>query len=104
MIMGQYAASNILKLLDLQHQQQQQQQQQHQNQNQKDCRPKTTDLLQCPDFEPMMALSVGDEAVAYTKASGVVWGKEVKDKLIGRGLGIDRELWTSFGVGLAWIC
>lgn len=49
------------------------------------------DLLECPDFEPMMALSIGDEAVAYTKASGVTWGKNVKDQIIGRGLGIDRE-------------
>jgi hypothetical protein len=49
------------------------------------------DLFICPEFEPMMALSVGDEAVAYTKASGVVWGKHIQDQIIGRGLGIDSR-------------
>ena len=84
MIMGQFAASNILKLLHWQ-QQQQQQLMVSPDSSMRD------EMFECPDFEPMMALSVGDEAVAYTKASGVIWGKNVKDQIIGRGLGIDRE-------------
>ena len=38
-----------------------------------------------------MALSVGEEGVAYTEASEVVWGKNIKENLIGRGLGIDSK-------------
>jgi hypothetical protein len=93
MIMGQYAASNILKLIK------------RQEEHRASPMPpqdlsSTEDLLQCPEFEPMMALSVGDEGVAYTKASGVIWGKHIKDNYIGRGLGIDskfcRERFLSF--------
>lgn len=86
MIMGQFAASNILKIIHWQQQQQQQQQPiVSRDSSLRD------ELFECPDFEPMMALSVGDEAVAYTKASGVTWGKHVKDQIIGRGLGIDSK-------------
>lgn len=85
LIMGQFAASNILKLLHWQ-----QLQREYQPMDLQDSWVQE-DLLECPDFEPMMALSIGDEAVAYTKASGVTWGKNVKDQIIGRGLGIDRE-------------
>jgi hypothetical protein len=87
MIMGQFAASNILKLLHWQ-QQQQQQLMVSPDSSMRD------EMFECPDFEPMMALSVGNEAVAYTKASGVIWGKHVKDQIIGRGLGIDSEYST----------
>jgi hypothetical protein len=114
MIMGQYAASNILKYLDWQQRQQQQQQQQQDRKEEEEEEALNTaattsnnssptpgpGLLRCPDFEPMMALSVGDEAVAYTEASGVIWGKEIKEKLIGRGLGIDSEC-CRFGLG--WV-
>lgn len=99
MIMGQYAASNILKLLDWRLQQQQDLKEGEEEapdgatSAEDDHSPPTTtpQLLRCPDFEPMMALSVGDEAIAYTKASGVIWGREIKEKLIGRGLGIDSK-------------
>lgn len=85
--MGQFAASNILKLLHWQQQQSPQATESPHSSVQ-------NDLFICPEFEPMMALSVGDEAVAYTKASGVIWGKHVKDQIIGRGLGIDSEYST----------
>ena len=84
MIMGQYAASNILKLLHWQ-------QKQSGTLTAAPDLSSTTDLLSCPDFEPMMALAIGDEAVAYIKASGVVWGKHIEDQIIGRGLGIDSK-------------
>jgi hypothetical protein len=84
MIMGQFAASKILKLMK--------RQEEHKASPIPSQDLSTTqDLLQCPDFEPTMALSVGDEGVAYTKASGVVWGKHIKDNYIGRGLGIDSK-------------
>jgi hypothetical protein len=84
MIMGQYAASNILNLLSWL-------EEQTEIPTTPSDGPSTNKFLQCPDFKPMMALSVGDEAVAYTKASGVAWGKDIKEKIIGRGLGIDSK-------------
>lgn len=90
MIMGQFAASNILKIIHWQ----QQQQRQEQPIVSRDSSVQD-ELFECPDFEPMMALSIGDEAVAYTKASGVIWGKHVKDQIIGRGLGIDSKYSTT---------
>jgi hypothetical protein len=38
-----------------------------------------------------MVLSTGDEAVAYAKAGGVAWDKDVKEQTVGRGLGIDSK-------------
>ena len=84
MIMGQYAASNILKLIK-------RQEELRTSAMRSSDLSKTKTLLECPDFEPMMALSVGEEGVAYTEASGVVWGKNIKENLIGRGLGIDSK-------------
>lgn len=66
MIMGQLAASNTLKIIHWQQQQQQQQPIVSPDTSVRD------ELFECPDLEHMMALSVGDEAVAYTKASGVI--------------------------------
>jgi hypothetical protein len=38
-----------------------------------------------------MAISVGDNAVSYTKASIVVWGRDIKEDIIRRGLGINSK-------------
>ncbi|KAK3617017.1 hypothetical protein LTR56_025561 [Elasticomyces elasticus] len=80
MIMGQYAASNILQMIA-------------QQQGAGDDQGATSaadPLFECPDFETMIVLSIGDQAIAYTKDTGVSWGKEVKENFVGRGMGIDR--------------
>jgi len=48
-------------------------------------------LATCPEIEPMMALTVGETAIVYQKAIGVMWGRELREKIVGRGLGIDGE-------------
>jgi hypothetical protein len=74
-IMGQFAATNIMKLMltaeDVRREQ---------------------DLLNCPSMDPMMALSIGSQALVYQKAIGVLSSEELKETVIGRGMGIDGEV------------
>jgi hypothetical protein len=50
------------------------------------------DLLNCPEMDPMMALSVGSKALVYQEAIGVLASEELKETVIGRGMGIDGTL------------
>ncbi|USP74636.1 hypothetical protein yc1106_01910 [Curvularia clavata] len=79
LIMGQYAATNIMKLIISKEDMFMGQQS-----------AASESLLACPNFEPMMAISVGDEAVVYAPTTGIASGKKAKDMFIGRGYGIDR--------------
>lgn len=76
--MGQYAATNIMKLIISKEDMFVGQQS-----------AASESLLACPNFEPMMAISVGDEAIVYAPTTGIVSGKKAKDMFIGRGYGID---------------
>jgi hypothetical protein len=76
--MGQYAANNIMKLIKCE------------EGSKKGTQSSTEDqLLNCPVFQPMMVLTIGDEAIMYTPEAGVSFGKAVKDVFVGRGYGID---------------
>jgi hypothetical protein len=74
--MGQIAATNIVTLMI---------QNFHRGMN--------LHLVKCPSFQPMMSLTVGDNVVAYRPRSEVrSGGVELKEMLVGRGLGIDGKL------------
>jgi len=45
-----------------------------------------------PALELMMALVIGDEALVYQRSTGVMCGRELKEEVVGRGLGIDGML------------
>jgi len=52
---------------------------------------KATDaeLVPCPKFEPTMSLAIGEQAIGMR--SGIRYGKDVKQRAFGRGLGIDGK-------------
>jgi NADH dehydrogenase FAD-containing subunit len=86
LIMGQYAATNIVQSIV----------------NKEKAGqgyvglPDETSLVTCPQFQPMMALTIGDEAICYTPSTGLSWGKEIKDEIVGRGMGIDSKFLILF--------
>lgn len=54
--------------------------------------PNKNSLTICPPFNPMMALTIGNNVLGYQLAAGVQWGgEELKNRIVGRGLGIDGE-------------
>lgn len=74
--MGQFAATNIVSLML------------------RDFARKSTSraLLRNPPFDPMMALTIGNNVVAYRSGSEVQsGGEESRKALVGRGLGIDGK-------------
>jgi hypothetical protein len=73
--MGQFAATNIMKLMLI-----------------AEGVSTDEDLLNCPSMDPMMALSIGSNALIYQEAMGVVSSEELKETVIGRGMGIDGEI------------
>lgn len=76
--MGQYAATNIMKLMKSE-----------KNQGMAIRQPAENQLLTCPEFQPTMVLTIGDKAIIFTPGKGVSSGKAVKDMFVGRGYGID---------------
>jgi hypothetical protein len=70
--MGQYAATNIINTLIA-------------VEDGKD--PCKAGLVPCPPFEPAMSLAIGEQAIGMR--FGLMYGKEVKERAFGRGLGID---------------
>jgi len=79
-IMGQFVATNIVRmLLD------------SERSSHDTAGSQPFSLEECPDFEPMMALSIGQNAVVYSKGTNVAWGVHLKDAVVGRGLGIDGK-------------
>ena len=74
-IMGQFIATNIMKLILA-----------------TETLGTDHDLLNCPPMDPMMALSIGSNALVYQEALGVLSSEELKKTVIGRGMGIDCEL------------
>jgi hypothetical protein len=73
-IMGQFVATNIMKLML----------------GEETLSPER-DLLECPPMDPMMALSIGSNALVYQEALGVLSSEELKETVIGRDMGIDGE-------------
>jgi hypothetical protein len=76
--MGQYAANNIMKLITCDESSKIEMES-----------PAEDQLLDCPVFQPMMLLTIGDEAIMYTPEAGVSFGKVVKDGYVGRGYSVD---------------
>jgi hypothetical protein len=76
--MGQYAATNIMKMIKSE-----------QDSKRGMQSPVADNLLECPAFQPMMVLTIGNEAIMYTAEAGVSFGKAVKDVFVGRGYSID---------------
>jgi hypothetical protein len=76
--MGQYAANSIMKLIKC-----------NESSNLEVQSPAEDQLLDCPVFQPMMVLTIGDEATMYTPEAGGSFGKGVKDVYVGRGYSID---------------
>jgi NADH dehydrogenase FAD-containing subunit len=78
LIMGQYAATNIMKMIKSE-----------QDSKRGMQSPAADNLVKCPAFQPMMVLTIGNGAIMYTPEAGVSFGKAVKDVFVGRGYGID---------------
>lgn len=76
--MGQYAATNIMRLIKSE-----------QDLNALVQPPAEGNLLECPEFQPTMVLTIGDKAVLFEPGVGVSSGEAVKDTFVGRGYGID---------------
>lgn len=70
--MGQFAATNIVNTLIA-------------VEDGKD--PCKAEFVPCPPFEPTMSLAIGEQAIGMR--FGLRYGKEVKERAFGRGLGID---------------
>ncbi|CZR66554.1 uncharacterized protein PAC_16455 [Phialocephala subalpina] len=81
-IMGQFTATNILKLIL-------HAESQPQPNSPREGKEGEVELVCCPDMEPMMALNIGDNVVVYQFGRRVQWGEELKERVVGRGLGID---------------
>jgi len=72
-IMGQLVATNILRQISSTSMREQ--------------------LVECPDMEPMMALSIGKTALVF-RGEGDEWSEENQEMTVGRGLGIDGKYRT----------
>jgi hypothetical protein len=83
-IMGQFAATNIMRQIDAM----------SVTQNFLPHAEQAADLIDCPPMKPMMALSIGDTALVYPKGEAGCWSEESRELVVGRGLGIDRKLST----------
>lgn len=73
-IMGQFAATNIVQMLIAV----------EDGGNSEEAK-----LAACPPFKSMMSLAIGEQAIGMR--FGLMYGKEVKERAFGRGLGIDSE-------------
>lgn len=74
-IMGQFAATNILRQIGA-------------GTLIEEVKP-SVDLVECPPMIPMMALSIGDTALVYRGDQDGSWTEERQEAVVGRGLGID---------------
>jgi NADH dehydrogenase FAD-containing subunit len=79
-IMGQFAATNIMKMMLSNCS--------AYNEESDHCKK----LAECPTMDPMMALSIGKNALVYQSGHGVQHSEALKESVVGRGLGIDGEM------------
>ncbi|TVY39016.1 hypothetical protein LOCC1_G003679 [Lachnellula occidentalis] len=52
-------------------------------------------LVDCPPIKLMIALSLGETALVYPKDESGLWGQELQETIVGRGLGIDSYVGCS---------